>query len=68
VSRMILIQRVEFLAGTSLQEAVREAYEYACRNRCIVQFNFNGVEMSVSWVSEVEEKIDYWEKKISQIV
>ena len=62
--RMTLIQLVEFLAGTDIEAAVKEAKRYAIENNCIVRFDFNGVEMNVSGLSDEKEHIDYYYKRV----
>ena len=59
-----MIQLVEFLAGTDIETAVKEAKQYAIENNCIVRFSFNGVEMSVSDLSDEKKHVDYYYKKV----
>lgn len=52
------IMHVELLAGTSIEEAIEEA-----RKKCIqldlayINFNFNGVEMSVGKYADVDSGV-----------
>jgi len=57
------IKTFEVLAGTAIEEAVREALSVAKRNACVVRFRFNGVDMEVCWFDEVEEKVaEYFDR------
>lgn len=33
--------KVSFLGGTQIDDAVREATDFATKNECVVRFNFN---------------------------
>lgn len=60
------IQQIHILAGTDIEEAVREACALAIKEDCIVQFRFNSVEMEVNNFSDVNEKIDYYHRKLKE--
>jgi hypothetical protein len=45
---MKLVQKVEFLAGTDIADAVRDALVYSEENDVVVEFSFNGIEMNVA--------------------
>ncbi len=62
---LIPIQFVEVTAGTDIKEAIMQSIYYAKRHNCIVKFNFNGVNMEVSSLSDVDEQIDYYHKEAS---
>ena len=53
---------VEFLAGTSIEEAISEAKQKAIQwDVAYVCFNFNGVSMSVGKKADIDEGISQWE-------
>lgn len=37
---------IEFLAGSGIEDCCKEAFELAKKNRCRVQFNFNGIVLN----------------------
>ena len=47
---------VDFLAGTTIDEAFSEALEFSRRNNCFVDFNFNGIPMSICALSGIFHK------------
>lgn len=53
--------KIEFLAGTSIEDAILEAKEKACAWRvAYVTFNFNGTSFSVSHKADVDELLTKW--------
>ena len=38
---------IEFLAGTDIKDAVYEAYMIFCDEKCSVEFNFNGITITL---------------------
>ena len=58
------VKYIEIVAGTEIQEAVREAIKLAKRENVIVKFNFNGVELSVTQHDDVEELVDYYHRQL----
>ncbi len=53
---------VEFLAGTSINQAISEAKQKAIQwDVAYVCFSFNGVSMSVGQNADVDEGISQWE-------
>jgi len=54
MSKMII--KVEFLPGTNVVEAIKEAKEKAIKlNVCYVQFNFNSKTFSVSQYADIKQ-------------
>lgn len=60
------IQYIEILAGTDIKNAIKEAIDLAYSNRCIVKFNFNGIEMKIYYFSTVDEKHEHYLKQIKE--
>lgn len=63
------IRRIGILAGTDIETAVIEATRYAKENYCDVGFNFNGVEMEISYsdsVTDVNKHIEKYYKKLKE--
>ena len=60
----------DFLKGTTIDEAVSEALEFSCRNNCLVDFNFNGIPMSVCQLSgiDLEEAIEFYKKMYNSML
>ena len=55
--------KVEFLAGTRIEDAVKEAKDKAKKlDMAYICFNFNGAEFSIGRGAEVEKVVDEWEK------
>jgi len=54
---------VEFLAGTSIEDAITEAKQKAIDwGICYVKFSFNGIEIDVSYKADVELLVDKYSK------
>jgi hypothetical protein len=64
MSNLTEIKDFDVLAGTEIKEAVKEAIVVANHNGCIVKFMFNSVQMEIYYFSNLEEKIDYYYKKL----
>ena len=65
------IKFVEFIAGTSIEKACEEALKLSIYKRCIVKFNFNGVEMEVyhnlfwkTFKEEVNDLVNEYDQKL----
>lgn len=59
---------VEFLAGTSIEEAVKEAKHKAVQwDVAYVCFNFNGVSMSIGKNADVQEAVEKWNNALSSL-
>lgn len=56
------IKEFNVLAGTSIEEAIKEALEIANCIDCIVKFNFNNVEMIIYNWSDLEGEIEYYRR------
>lgn len=62
-----LIISVEILAGTQLEDAIKEASELARRlNVAYISFNFNGIEISVSKWPNVEKIVGEYRDEIKK--
>ena len=62
-----LIVNVEVLAGTQLEDAIKEASELArYLNVAYVSFSFNGVEMSISKWPDVEKIVKEYRQVIKE--
>lgn len=60
-SNMVL--NVEFLAGTSLEDALKEAKEKAIElNLAYVTFDFNGIGFSVRQNGDIEEALEKYKE------
>lgn len=61
---------VEFLAGTSLEDALTEAKNKACKfELAYVYFDFNGTTFSVRESGDIEDAIEkFAENKLKHIV
>ncbi len=44
---MQLTVKAEFLAGTDIEQACKEACDFAYKNQCNIEFDFNGITMYV---------------------
>lgn len=61
-----MIMEVEFLAGTSVLDAVNEAKIKAIAfDLAYVEFKFNGVEMLISQNANVDKAIDEFSRRMS---
>ena len=65
------IRFIEFIAGTSIEEACEEALKLSIYKSCIVKFDFNGAEMRVYptlfWKTskeKVDELVNEYHQKI----
>lgn len=64
MSRMTI--DVDFLAGTSIEEAIKEAKHKALQwDVAYVCFNFNGVSMSIGKNADVQEAVEEWDNALS---
>lgn len=53
---------IEFLAGTSIKQAITEAKQKAILwDVAYVCFNFNGVSMSIGKNADIDEGVALWE-------
>lgn len=51
----------EVLVGTTITEALREAYAFACKMECGVTFDFNGLPMYLHPGQDLQEaEACYW--------
>ena len=58
-----IIINVEFLAGTSVAQAVTEARSLAIQNDlAFVKFNFNGIPFSISQRADVDDCVKQYYK------
>ena len=55
--RFNLILKVEFLPGTHIETAIKEAKKLAQKLCCGVTFCFNGVDLRVWPNSDIKEKV-----------
>lgn len=63
---MSLVISVELLCGTDIREAITEAKELCNKLEVAgVGFSFNGMEMFVTGISDVDSKIDEYHKSKS---
>jgi hypothetical protein len=60
------IKDYDVLAGTDIREAVEEAIKLTELNKCVVRFDFNGVEMKVYHFSEVKNLVDYYYRRLKE--
>ena len=62
-----MIVNVEFTAGESIENAIREALEFAERNNCMVRSDFNDVSMlffsSPVVGRTMEDRVDFFMKQ-----
>ena len=62
MSKMIL--KIEFLAGTMIQEAIKEAKEKAVKyDLAYIEFNFNGNEFMVGQTADIEKMLKQYPKE-----
>lgn len=55
MGKMYEIREVGFIPGTHIDEALKEALEYAKQHICDVKFNWNGLTITVSYLDNEEE-------------
>ena len=64
-----LTVNVEFLAGTTINEAIKEAKEKAqALNVCYITFKFNGKSLSVSQRANVKKMTEEYKTKKKYII
>lgn len=57
-----MTMRVEFLPGTSLEEAITDARDKArALNLAYILFNFNGVSFSIGQYADLDVTMEQWE-------
>jgi len=57
---------VEFIPGDTIDYAVEEAIDLAGEWNCIVEFNFNGVDMKVREFAEREYLVKMYHSKMGE--
>jgi hypothetical protein len=66
MNNLIEIKEFDVLAGTSIEIAVEEAIEKAKAFDSIVKFVFNGINLTVYYFSNIQEKVDEYYSKYSK--
>ena len=66
MSRVYLKAKV--LAGTSIEEAIKDAKKIAERTGTGIEFRFNGVLMAITASSDIQKKIEDYEFEIKRMV
>ena len=58
------VLKIEFLGGTLIQEAIKEAKEKAIKyDLAYIEFNFNGSEFAVGQTADVEKMLKQYPKE-----
>jgi len=65
MSRVYLKAKV--LAGTSIEEAIKDAKKIAERTGTGIEFRFNGVLMAITASSDIQKKIEDYEFEIKRM-
>lgn len=61
---MSMCINVEFLAGTTIEDAIRKAKDKACQwDVSFVCFDFNGSKFSVSRNADIEHMVKQWREE-----
>jgi hypothetical protein len=60
------IKDFDILAGTSINEAIKEARRIASINNCCVRFDFNSVEMKIYGFEEIKDMVDYYYRRLKE--
>lgn len=64
------IRRIGILAGTDIETAVGGAINYAKENQCDVRFDFNGVEMEISYsdshITDTNRHLNHYHQKLKE--
>ena len=66
MSRVYLKAKV--LAGTSIEEAIKDAKKIAEKTGTGIEFRFNGVLMAITASSDIQKKIEDYEFEIKRMV
>ena len=59
-----MIINVRFMAGTSIEKAVEEAFKYAKKYNVLIEFKFNGVNMFITSYSNAKEEVEEYMERI----
>jgi len=66
MSRVYLKAKV--LAGTSIEEAIKDAKKIAEKTGTGIEFRFNGVLMAITASSDIQKKIEDYEFEIKRML
>ncbi len=61
-----IVLKVEILAGTHIEEAIKEAKKLAEKLEVGIEFDFNGVSMVVYSWSDIEKKIEEYHSELKR--
>jgi len=59
------IKHFDVCPGTDITQAVEEAITLAGDMKCVIVFDFNGIEMKIYDFSEVEMMVDHYHRKLT---
>lgn len=64
-----IVLKAEFLAGTNVKDAVREAKEMAIKlDVAFIRFDFNGVRFSISQRADIDAVAEGWIESKGSVV
>jgi len=60
------VKTFRVIAGTNIEDAIREARLVCERNSCIVEFSFNGVDMEIHAFDNVKDRVAEYRRELKK--